>query len=66
MRHRVKTQPEGELLVEMVVMRLKAQRYLNDTNYARATRAFARKMKSSAGYAWYRISRSREYTRHHR
>ena len=34
MRNRVKTQPEGELLVEMVVIRLKAQHYLNDTNYA--------------------------------
>src|SRR5277367_6493770 len=34
MRSRVNTQPEGELLVEMVVMRLKAQRYLNDTGYA--------------------------------
>jgi regulatory protein len=34
MRNRVKTQPEGELLVEMVVIRLKAQHYLNDTSYA--------------------------------
>lgn len=40
MRHRVKTQPEGELLVEMVVMRLKAQRYLNDTNYAESYSRF--------------------------
>ncbi len=40
MRNRVKTQPEGELLVEMVVMRLKAQRYLNDTNYAESYSRF--------------------------
>jgi regulatory protein len=40
MRTRVKTQPEGELLVEMVVMRLKAQRYLNDTNYAESYSRF--------------------------
>lgn len=40
MRNRVSTQPEGELLVEMVVMRLKAQRYLNDTNYAESYSRF--------------------------
>jgi regulatory protein len=40
MRNRVKTQPEGELLVEMVVIRLKAQRYLNDTNYAESYSRF--------------------------
>ena len=34
MRNRVKDQEHGELLVEMVVARLKEQKYLNDTNYA--------------------------------
>lgn len=34
MRSRVTEQPEGELLVEVVVAKLKAQRYLNDTSYA--------------------------------
>jgi regulatory protein len=40
MRNRVKTQPEGDLLVEMVVIRLKAQHYLNDTNYAESYSRF--------------------------
>jgi regulatory protein len=40
MRNRVKSQPEGELLVEMVVLRLKAQHYLNDTNYAESYSRF--------------------------
>jgi regulatory protein len=42
MRRRV---PEGEigtLLVEMVILRLKEQKYLNDTNYAAAYSAFRR------------------------
>jgi regulatory protein len=42
MRQRV---PEGEigtLLIEMVVLRLKEQKYLNDTNYAAAYSAFRR------------------------
>ncbi len=34
MRNRVKEQEHGELLVEMVVARLKEQKYLNDTSYA--------------------------------
>jgi regulatory protein len=34
MRTRVAAQPEGDLLIELIVMRLKAQSYLNDTNYA--------------------------------
>src|ERR1035437_2517873 len=34
MRNRVKEQEHGELLVELVVARLKEQKYLNDTNYA--------------------------------
>jgi regulatory protein len=34
MRNRVKDQEHGELLVEMVVARLKEQKYLNDTSYA--------------------------------
>jgi regulatory protein len=34
MRTRVSTQPHGELLVEVVVARLKIHHYLNDTGYA--------------------------------
>jgi regulatory protein len=34
MRKRVKDQEHGELLVEMVIARLKEQKYLNDTSYA--------------------------------
>ena len=34
MRNRVRDQEHGELLVEMVVARLKEQKYLNDTSYA--------------------------------
>jgi len=34
MRARVKTQYDGELLVEVVTAKLKEQKYLNDTNYA--------------------------------
>jgi regulatory protein len=34
MRNRMKDQEHGELLVEMVVARLKEQKYLNDTSYA--------------------------------
>jgi regulatory protein len=34
MRNRVKDQEHGELLVDMVVARLKEQKYLNDTSYA--------------------------------
>ena len=34
MRNRVAAQPEGDLLIELVVMRLKAQSYLNDSSYA--------------------------------
>jgi regulatory protein len=34
MRDRVREQPLAELLVDVVVARLKEQKYLNDTNYA--------------------------------
>jgi regulatory protein len=34
MRNRVKDHEHGELLVEMVVARLKEEKYLNDTSYA--------------------------------
>ena len=34
MRARVEEQPDGASLIEAVVARLKAQRYLNDTSYA--------------------------------
>ena len=47
MRRRVGDQPHGELLVEVVVARLKQYKYLNDTSYARITPAFAKRMKSS-------------------
>jgi len=40
MRNRVAAQPEGELLIELVVMRLKAQSYLNDTSYAESYSRF--------------------------
>ena len=34
MRSRVEAQPDGAALIEAVVAKLKAQRYLNDTSYA--------------------------------
>lgn len=40
MRHRISGQEHGELLVELVVARLKAQRYLNDTTYAESYTRF--------------------------
>lgn len=40
MRNRVLHQPNGELLVEVVVARLKEHRYLNDTAYAAAYSSF--------------------------
>jgi len=40
MRNRVAEQPNGEALVEAVVSRLKAQRYLNDTSYAESYSRF--------------------------
>ncbi|MGA2963121.1 MAG: regulatory protein RecX [Candidatus Korobacteraceae bacterium] len=40
MRIRVRQQPEGELLIEVVVARLKEQRYLNDASYAAAYSSF--------------------------
>ena len=40
MRTRVAAQPEGELLIELVVMRLKAQSYLNDSSYAESYSRF--------------------------
>ena len=40
MRRRVGDQPHGDLLVEVVVARLKQQRYLNDTNYAESYARF--------------------------
>ena len=36
MRQRVPKDERGHLLVEMVILRLKDQKYLNDTNYAAA------------------------------
>ena len=40
MRERVKAQEEGQLLVEVVVAKLKEQKYLNDTNYAESYSRF--------------------------
>jgi regulatory protein len=40
MRRRVGDQPHGELLVDVVVARLKQQRYLNDTSYAESYARF--------------------------
>lgn len=42
MRERVPRDEAGALLIEMVVLRLKEQKYLNDTNYASAYSAFRR------------------------
>ena len=42
MRLRVPKDERGHLLVEMVVLRLKDQKYLNDTNYAAAYSSFRR------------------------
>ena len=43
MRERVKHQEEvGQLLVEVVIAKLKEQKYLNDTNYAESYSRFRR------------------------
>jgi regulatory protein len=42
MRQRVPKDERGQLLVEMVILRLKDQKYLNDTNYAAAYASFRR------------------------
>jgi regulatory protein len=42
MRQRVPKDERGELLVNMVILRLKDQKYLNDTNYAAAYAGFRR------------------------
>ena len=42
MRQRVPKDERGNLLVEMVILRLKDQKYLNDTNYAAAYSSFRR------------------------
>jgi regulatory protein len=42
MRQRVPKDERGNLLVEMVVLRLKDQKYLNDANYAAAYSSFRR------------------------
>lgn len=42
MRARVPKDEMGHLLVEMVILRLKEQKYLNDTNYAAAYSSFRR------------------------
>lgn len=40
MRNRVQEQPDGATLIEKVVAKLKAQRYLNDTSYAESYSRF--------------------------
>ncbi len=40
MRNRVEAQPDGSALIEAVVAKLKAQRYLNDTEYAESYSRF--------------------------
>ena len=40
MRDRVREQPHAELLVDVVIARLKEQKYLNDTNYAESYSRF--------------------------
>ena len=40
MRDKVREQPHAELLVEVVIARLKEQKYLNDTNYAESYTSF--------------------------
>jgi len=40
MRERVREQPHAELLVDVVVARLKEQKYLNDTSYAESYSRF--------------------------
>ncbi|HEX7286006.1 MAG TPA: regulatory protein RecX [Candidatus Angelobacter sp.] len=42
LRQRVEKGEVGELLVEMVILRLKEQKYLNDTNYAATYSAYRR------------------------
>ena len=42
MRQRVPKDERGHLLVEMVILRLKEQKYLNDTSYAAAYSSFRR------------------------
>jgi len=42
MRNRVSSQENGDALIEAVVARLKAQRYLNDTGYAESYSRFRR------------------------
>src|SRR6476661_5190339 len=42
MRQRVPKDERGHLLMEMVILRLKDQKYLNDTNYAAAYASFRR------------------------
>jgi regulatory protein len=42
MRERVREQPHAELLVDVVIARLKEQKYLNDTTYAESYSRFRR------------------------
>src|SRR5262249_41267049 len=42
LRNRVPRDEAGEILVEMIILRLKEQKYLNDSNYAATYSAFRR------------------------
>ncbi|HEY6970781.1 MAG TPA: RecX family transcriptional regulator [Candidatus Angelobacter sp.] len=42
LRNRVARDEAGEILVEMIILRLKEQKYLNDSNYAATYSAFRR------------------------
>jgi len=54
MRERVKNQFDGELLIEVVVAKLKEQKYLNDTNYAES---YSRYRKENEKFGRMRIVR---------
>ncbi len=53
MRRRVGDQPHGDLLIEVVVARLKMHRYLNDTNYAES---YARFRKENEKFGRMRVT----------
>ena len=55
MRERVKHQEEiGQLLVEVVVAKLKEQKYLNDTNYAESYSRFRKENEKFGRIEWCR------------
>ena len=52
MRDKVREQPHAELLVDVVIARLKEQKYLNDTNYAES---YSRYRKENEKYGKRRV-----------